>query len=111
MTAALADMSVVGPCPHAGTSSGARSWKTYCETSAERRFDLHGFQRCFPDRAAAYFRATGLSAAEIAVAFGVDARTAKNWLEGIVAPRGDKVAVIALRETEGFRKHFGEVAA
>jgi hypothetical protein len=68
-------------------------------------------KRCFPDRAAAYFRATGLSAAEIAVAFGVDARTAKNWLEGIVAPRGDKVAVIALRDPEGFRKHFGEVAA
>jgi len=31
--------------------------------------------------------------------------------QGIVAPRGDKVAVIALRDPEGFRKHFGEVAA
>ena len=93
------------------TAEAGASWKTYCETSCARRFDLHGYQRMFPEIAAKYFRSTGLSAAEIAVAFGVNARTAQNWLDGIVAPRGDKIAVIALRDPKGFRKHFGEAAA
>lgn len=89
------------------TDRDSASFETFCASSAMRRMDLHGYQRSFPHLAAAYFRATGLSAAEIAVAFGVDARTAKNWLEGLVAPRGDKVAVIALRDPDGFRTHFG----
>jgi len=96
--------------PQSTTPDAPASFKTFCETSFARRTDLHAFQRAFPDCAARYFRGTGLSAAEIAVAFGVDARTAKNWLEGLVAPRGDKVAVIALRDPDGFRRHFGAVA-
>ena len=65
----------------------------------------------FPDTAAKYFRSTGLSAPEIAVAFGVSTRTAENWINGVVAPAGNKVALIALRDPEGFTKHFGEEAA
>jgi len=99
------------PRPDAATPDAAPSWETFCARQSARRFDLHAFQRCFPDRAAAYFRGTGLSAEALAVAFGVSARTASNWLEGTVAPRGDKVAVIALRDPEGFKRHFGEVAA
>ena len=95
----------------ADTARGGVSFKSYCETSFARRFDLAAYQRCFPDLAAQYFRATGLNAAEIAVAFGVNARTAQNWLDGIVAPRADKIAVIALRDPEGFVRHFGEKAA
>ena len=97
--------------PDTDTGAGDASFESYCETSFARRFDLAAYQRCFPDRAAQYFRATGLNAAELAVAFGVNARTAQNWLDGIVAPRADKIAVIALRDPKGFVKHFGEKAA
>lgn len=72
--------------------------------------DLLGFARVFPDRWSAYLRASGLCPAEIAVAFGVDQRTAQNWLEGLVAPRGAVVALAALREPERFAEHFGRAA-
>jgi hypothetical protein len=97
--------------PQAATEADPVSFRTFCETSFARRFDLLAFQRCFPDRAAQYFRATGLSATEIGAAFGVNARTAQNWLDGIVAPRGDKIAVIALCDPDGFRTHFTKDAA
>ena len=93
------------------TAEAEASWKTYCETTCAKRFDLHGYQRMFPDIAAKYFRSTGLSAPEVAVAFGVSTRTAENWINGTVAPAGNKVALIALRDPEGFTKHFSEVAA
>jgi len=94
-----------------GTGVTPVSFKDFCETSFARRFDLHAFQRMFPDHAAQYFRGTGLNAEEIGAAYGVTSRTAQNWLDGIVAPRGDKVAIIALRDPVGFAKHFGKVAA
>lgn len=93
-----------------GAAQGPVSWESHCETTFARRFDLRAYQRTFPDRCARYFRSTGLNAAEIAVAYGVDARTAQNWLDGIVAPRGDKVARIALIDPEGFSEHFGAAA-
>lgn len=71
-----------------------------------RRFDLHGFTRAFPDRAAAYFRGSGMTAPQIAVAFGVTERTAVNWLEGVTRPTGDKVALIAVADPEGFARHL-----
>lgn len=71
-----------------------------------RAVDLHGYARAFPDRAAAYFRATGLSPCQIAVVFGVTERTAMNWLEGITRPTGDKVALIAVTDPDGFARHL-----
>jgi len=71
-----------------------------------RPVDLHRWQRCFPDRAASYFRATGMSAAEIAVAYGVNARTAQNWLDGICRPNGAVMALVALQDRAGFETHF-----
>ncbi|EPX82078.1 hypothetical protein [Salipiger mucosus] len=76
-----------------------------------RRVDLHAWQRTYPDRARAYFRASGMSAAQIAVVYGVTERTAMNWLEGVVGPKGDKIALIALRDRAGFERYFGEDAA
>lgn len=87
------------------------SFETCFANSGARRVDLYAFQRMFPDHAARYFRGTGWRAEEIAVAYGVTARTAQNWLDGVVAPRGDKVAIIALRDPEGFVRCFGAVAA
>ena len=86
-----------------------------CEMSFETyfvaKFDLYGWQRRFPERAAAYFRASGMTAPQIAVAFGVTERTAMNWLEGYAVPRGAQIALVAVRDPEGFWRHFGQEAA
>lgn len=71
-----------------------------------RPVDVAAFQRAFPERARAYFRATGLSAAEIAFVYSVDQRTAMNWLEGVTRPTGDKVALIAVLDPDGFARHL-----
>ena len=99
------------PCTDAATAGGGVSFKTHCETSFARRCDMVAYQRCFPDRVAQYLRATKLSAEDIGCMYGVTARCASNWMDGLVAPRADKIALIALRDPEGFRKHFGEAAA
>jgi hypothetical protein len=88
------------------TAQSALSFASFCE----KPFDLMAYQRTFPDRAAAYFRSTGMSAAELAVVFRVTERTAQNWLEGVVAPRGAAIAVIAARDPSGFAQHFGAAA-
>lgn len=72
------------------------------------RVDLLAWQRAFPDRAAAYFRASGLSAGEIALVYGVTERTAMNWLEGVCRPNGAVMALVALRDREGFEEYFCE---
>lgn len=97
--------------PQPVTARAGVSFKSICETSFARRCDLAAYQRCFPDRVAQYLRATRLSAEEIAIMYGVTARCAQNWIDGLVAPRADKIALIALRDPVGFVKHFGEVAA
>ena len=35
----------------------------------------------------------------------------KAWLEALAAARGDKIARIALKDPDGFRRHFTENAA
>lgn len=67
-------------------------------------FDLYAWQRCFPDRVAAYFAAVPV--AQIMLQFGVTERTAMNWKGGIVVPSGDKIAQIVLQDPVGFSKHF-----
>jgi len=84
------------------------------QTSARRNsaapIDLYAYQRAFPDRVRAYFQGSGLSHAQIAVAYGVDPTTAKNWLEGRTAPRGAQMALIAITDPHGFRDYFGRTA-
>ena len=69
------------------------------------------YQKKFPDMVSEYFRDTGMTPEEIAVAFSVSGRAAQYWLDGEAVPRADKIALIALRDPEGFAKHFGEKAA
>jgi len=97
--------------PQGGTDGAGPSFKSYCETSFARRCDMVAYQRCFPDRVAQYLRGTQLSAEEIGFMYGVTGRCAQNWLDGLTAPRADKIALIALRDPEGFVKYFSEAAA
>lgn len=100
---------VVSVAESEGEGAGV-SFKTACETSFARRVDMAAYQRCFPDRVASYLRATKLSAEEIGCMYGVTARCAQNWIDGLVAPRADKIALIALRDPAGFVEHFGQKA-
>lgn len=82
-----------------------------CEMSFEnvfgpRGFDLRAYQASYPDRVRGYFRGTGLSASEIAFAYGVTERTAQNWLEGVVGAHGAVIVCIATTDPEGFARHF-----
>lgn len=71
-----------------------------------RPFDLHAFHRTFPDRCAEYWRASGKAPAEIALEMGVDPRTARNWLDGVVTMRAQHLAVVAHVDPGGFKQHF-----
>lgn len=84
------------------------------ETNFGRRFDWHGYARTFPDRVAAWCRASGLSAVELALVLDCTERQAQNYIDGISRPGGWRVAVIAVVDEAGFREHFDpdrEVAA
>lgn len=86
------------------------SWQTSARKNSPAPFDLYGYQRAFSDRVRAYFQASGLSPAEIAVAYGVDPTTAKNWLEGRTCPRAAQIVLVSIADPDGFRRHFQGVA-
>jgi hypothetical protein len=72
-------------------------------------FDFLAYQRSMPDRVAAYF--SGISVGRIAAEFGVSERTAQYWKDGIVVPNGAKMALVAVRDPEGFQQHFASGVA
>jgi len=92
MTPALADMSVVGPCPHAGTSSGAKSSGNsvggLSGLLSGRPCDPQAFRRVYPDRWAGFLATHFRNSTEVAVFFDVDEKTARQWLNGVNAPQG-----------------------
>ena len=56
----------------------------------------------FPDLWSAYLRASFRNPEMVSVAFGVTFQTACNWWNATHRPSGDKVALAALRDPEGF---------
>lgn len=54
--------------------------------------DLHRFKTVFPDRWAAFLKAHWRNSVDVAHFFDVDEKTARNWMEGVSAPRGALVA-------------------
>ncbi len=69
--------------------------------------DPHRYHVLFPDRWSAYLRAHHRSIEEVAVFYDVTARCAFNWWEGVSRPTGDKVALAATSNPEGFMKYMG----
>lgn len=62
---------------------------------AGRPFDLDRFRRVFPDRWTAFLHAHFRSHAQVQFFFSVDEKTARNWWNGVGAPRAE-FAVVAL---------------
>lgn len=56
----------------------------------------------FPDLWAGYLRAHFPNPEAVSVAFGVTFQSACNWWNATHRPSGDKVALAALRDPEGF---------
>ncbi len=71
-----------------GTGADALSFGV-CSGS---RFDPHAYRRAFPDRWAAFLRAHHRSPTEVAYFYGVTDRAARDWWDGVSAPRGSAVA-------------------
>ncbi len=62
--------------------------------------DLHGIRRCFPDLWADFLRAHFRNHQHVAVFFGVDERTARDWLSGRHGVNSAPV-IFALRSIPG----------
>jgi len=58
-----------------------------------RPFDAQAYYRVFRDRWPDFIRANFRTSAHVAVFFNVDDRTARQWMEGTTAPRGQCVAL------------------
>jgi len=113
MTPAFADMSVVGPCPHAGTSSGARSSGNGSAGQAgqvsEQPFDLHHYRTVFPDRWMGFLHAHFRDHIHVAYVFGVSERASRKWWEGVGAPRAE-FALAACKHIPGAAEYLMEAA-
>lgn len=72
------------------------------QKSFTKVFDPDRMRFEFPDLWADYLRAHFRNPEAVSVAFGVTFQTACNWWNATHRPSGDKVALAALRDPEGF---------
>jgi len=63
--------------------------------NAIRRIDLDGLRRVFPDRWSAFCRAHFMDETHLAFVMGGDHKTARNWWNGITAPRAEAALGLA----------------
>ena len=66
--------------------------------------DPYRMKREFPERWASYLHATFRNPEAVATAFDVRFQTACNWWTGTNAASGDKVALAAISDPEGFAR-------
>lgn len=72
------------------------------QKSFDKVFDPFRYRTEFPELWSAYLRAHFRNIENVAVAFDVTFQTACNWWNGTHRPSGDKVALAAIRDPEGF---------
>lgn len=72
------------------------------QKSFDKVFDPYRYRVEFPDLWSAYLRANFRNIETVAVSFDVTFQTACNWWQGTHRPSGDKVALAAIRDPEGF---------
>lgn len=94
--------------PAPAPSSGRAAAEAAGEYSG-RPFDLHRYRRLFPDRWAAFLRAHFHDSVHVAYVFGVSDRTARNWWDGIGAPRAE-MALAACKHIPGAAQYLTEAA-
>lgn len=99
--------SSVAPADNAAAADGVSSGVVPGDLAgllSGRPCDPRAFQRVYPDRWAAFLRANFRNALEVAVFFSVDEKTARQWIEGVTAPRGwaASFAVLAIPSAQAF---------
>lgn len=72
------------------------------QKSFDKVFEPYWFKTEFPDLWSAYLRGSFRNPETVSVAFDVTFQTACNWWNATHRPSGDKVALAALRDPEGF---------
>jgi len=92
------------------TAVGGVSSGEFCEGFSGRPFDLHRYRVVFPDRWAAFLRAHFRDQMHVAYMFGVSDRTARNWWEGVSAPRAE-FALAACKNVPGASEYLMAGAA
>jgi len=88
--------------PPARESSGVRSGIASGEFFGigARPFDLHRYRVLFPDRWMVFLHRNFRNPVHVAFMFGVSDRTARNWWEGVSAPRAE-FALAACKHVPG----------
>jgi hypothetical protein len=95
---------VAGPAVSPGTRSGTASGVSPVALAGQSSalppgavaVDLDGMRRQFPARWSGFLRAHFSGPVHVAFVFGVDERAARNWWEGVTAPRAEAaVAAVA----------------
>ena len=93
------------PCGTAATAGGAVS-SGECAGAIpgklfRRVFDPYHKRQNFPDQWAAWCRDNFRNSTQLGAAFGVDERTARNWMQGVSGPMGWAVDAAKEGEIEG----------
>lgn len=94
---------------NAATGVPIASSEELSEIFCGRRFDLHRYRVVFPDRWASFLRSHFRDHVHVAFVFGVSERTARNWFEGISAPRAE-FALAACKHIPGAAEYLMEAA-
>ena len=97
------------PCGNVGTAGGGVSSGFGAGYFSERPFDLHRYRVVFPDRWSAFLRAHFRDHIHAAFMFGVSERCARNWWEGVSAPRAE-FALAACKHIPGAAEFLMEAA-
>ena len=97
------------PPVNAATTPSAASSGVNGGQFSERPFDLHHYRTIFPDRWSTFLRAHFRDHVHAAYVFGVSERTARNWFEGISAPRAE-FALAACKHIPGAAAYLMEAA-
>jgi hypothetical protein len=97
------------PCADAATAGGGVSSGIGVGEFFGQPFDLHRYRVVFPDRWSAFLKAHFRDHIHAAFVFGVSERTARNWFEGVSAPRAE-FALAACKHIPGAAAYLMEAA-
>jgi hypothetical protein len=108
MTAApLAHLSLVTP---KSVRSRDQIRSKSMQKSFDKVFDPYKYKTEFPELWAQYLRGNFRNIECVAVAFDVTFQCASNWWSGSNRPSGDKVALAAIRDPQGFAAAMARAA-
>lgn len=82
---------------HAATAVPPMSSGDLAGVLSGRPINLRHYRAVLPDRWAAFLRAHFRNSVTVAFFFDVDEKTARNWLDGVTAPRAEVVLALAER--------------